>query len=127
MIAGGLAGLTPGPVRRRLAGLLSNAALRDEALMKLLRASLSFRRHLPDALPLTDEELASIAVPTLVMLGARSQMYDAAAVAERIRTVMPTARAEIIPGAGHDLPLHSPDLVAASINDFLTIESDQHG
>jgi pimeloyl-ACP methyl ester carboxylesterase len=120
VVAGGLASLAPGPVRRRLAGPLANATLRDEELMGLLRVSLSFRRRLPAATPFTDAELASITAPTLVLLGARSQMYDAAAVAERIGTLMPAARTEIVPYAGHDLPLHSPDLVAARIEEFLT-------
>ncbi|RKR93125.1 pimeloyl-ACP methyl ester carboxylesterase [Micromonospora pisi] len=126
VVTGGLASLTPGPVRRRLAGPLANATLRDEELMGLLRVSLSFRRRLPAAAPLTDAELTSITAPTLVLLGARSQMYDAAAVAERIDTLMPAAHTEIVPHAGHDLPLHSPDLVAARINKFLATPTGQH-
>ncbi|MEV5693208.1 alpha/beta fold hydrolase [Micromonospora globbae] len=117
--AGGLASLTPRPVRRRLAGLLANATLREDALMGLIRASLAFRRRLPVAVPLTDDELASIATPTLLILGERSQMYDAASVAERVRRVMPAARVEIVPRAGHDLPVHSPELVADRIDAFL--------
>ncbi|SBT39169.1 alpha/beta fold hydrolase [Micromonospora auratinigra] len=119
VVAGGLAALTPGPLRRRLAGPLGNATLRQEELLGLLRASLSFRRRLPAATPLADAELASITVPTLVLLGARSRLYDAADVAERLRGLVPTADVEVVPDAGHDLPVHSPGPVTDRIEEFL--------
>ncbi|MFI5930574.1 alpha/beta fold hydrolase [Actinoplanes sp. NPDC051494] len=120
VIAGGLAALTPSPVRRRLAGPLGNATLRDDNLMKQVKVSLAFRRRLPGATPLTDDELAAVTAPTLVLLGARSQLYDASAVADRIHRVMPHARAEVIPDATHDLPTRFPDLVTDRISMFLT-------
>ena len=49
--------------------------------------------------------------PTLALLGERSQMYDARSVAARIRARIPGARAETVPGAGHDLPVRCVDLV----------------
>ncbi|WP_230686580.1 alpha/beta fold hydrolase [Catellatospora vulcania] len=111
VVMGGLAGLTPRPLRRRAARWLRNATLLDDDLMGLALVSTSFRRRLPSPPPLTDEELRRVAVPTLALLGERSQMYDAAQVAARIRALMPAAHAEVVPGAGHDLQVHSPELV----------------
>ncbi|MEV0719981.1 alpha/beta fold hydrolase [Asanoa sp. NPDC050611] len=119
VIAGGLAALLPAGVRHRLAGVLHNATLRDDELMPLLRASMGFRRRLPVPPPLTDEALRALAgVPLLVLLGARSQLYDANTVATRLRTLLPAARVEVVPGASHDLPVHSPDLVVDRIRTF---------
>ncbi|MEU8077802.1 alpha/beta hydrolase [Catellatospora citrea] len=111
VILGGLAGLTPRPLRHRAARWLRNATLLDDDLMGMALVSAGFRRRLPTPPPLTDDELRELAVPVLALLGGRSQMYDAAQVAARIRTLMPTAHAEVVPDAGHDLQVHSPDLV----------------
>jgi pimeloyl-ACP methyl ester carboxylesterase len=60
----------------------------------------------------TDDELRRIAAPTLALLGARSQLYDAREVGDRIAALLPHARVEIVADAGHDLPMHSPELIA---------------
>ncbi|WP_229075609.1 alpha/beta fold hydrolase [Actinoplanes sp. DH11] len=119
LLAGGLAGLSPAPVRRRLAGLVRNATLRDDELMSLFPLTMKFRRRLPVPSPFSDADLAAVSVPTLVLLGERSALYPAAAVARRLRTAMPAARVELVPGASHDLPVHSPELVADRIEAFL--------
>jgi pimeloyl-ACP methyl ester carboxylesterase len=119
VFAGGLAGLTPRPVRHRLAGPVRNATLRDDELMPLLPLIMRFRRRLPMPEPFTDDELRAIAVPTLVLLGEHSALYPAAQVAAHLARVTPAARVEIVPGASHDLPVHSPDLVADHIERFL--------
>lgn len=123
LLAGGLAGLTPGPVRRRLAGPLRNAVLRDDELLPLLPLTMAFRRRLPVPDMVTDDELGRITTPALVLLGEHSVLYPAAAVAERLTRVMPAARAEVVAGASHDLPAHSPALVAERMAAFL---SDPH-
>ena len=118
IIAGGLAALTPGPIRSFAARPLRNAALRDDEVTGLMKATFGFRRRLPLPPELTDEELRRVTVPVLVLLGERSQMYDASAVAKRIGEVMPMGVAEVVPVAGHDLPVHSPDLVAERTAEF---------
>ncbi|BBH69475.1 hypothetical protein ACTI_61600 [Actinoplanes sp. OR16] len=119
LAAGGLAGISPRPVRRRLAGVVRNATLRDDELMPLLPLTMRFRRRLPVPVPLTDAELGAVSVPTLILIGQKSALYPASEVAARLERVMPDARVETVPGASHDLPVHSPDLVAARITDFL--------
>ncbi|GAA1401417.1 alpha/beta fold hydrolase [Catellatospora coxensis] len=118
VILGGLAGLTPRPLRHRAARRLRNATLLDDDLMGLALASTGFRRRLPAPPPLTDDELRQITVPTLALLGGRSQMYDAAQVAARIRALMPAARADVVAEAGHDLQVHSPELVIERAAEF---------
>lgn len=118
VVMGGLAGLAPAPLRRRAARWLHNATLLDDDLMRLMFATAAFRRRLPTPPTLTDDELREVTIPTLVLLGERSQLYDAAQVANRIQALIPTARIEVVPGAGHDLPMYSPDLVTDRAIEF---------
>jgi pimeloyl-ACP methyl ester carboxylesterase len=111
IIMGGLAALAPAALRRRAARWLHNATLLDDDLMRLGVAMVAFRRRLPAPPALTDDELRGVTVPVLALLGERSQMYDAAQVAIRIRALMPAAHAEVVAGASHDLPMYCPDLV----------------
>ncbi|WP_280671007.1 MULTISPECIES: alpha/beta fold hydrolase [unclassified Kitasatospora] len=59
-------------------------------------------------------------VPALFLLGARSAMHDSREVADRIGRLVPSARVEIVPGAGHALPTDKPELVADRILDAVT-------
>ncbi|GAA2371687.1 alpha/beta hydrolase [Catellatospora methionotrophica] len=111
VIVGGLAGLTPRPLRHRAARWLRNATLLDDDLMGLALVSAGFRRRLPTPPPLTGVELRGLAGPVLALLGGRSQMYDAGQVADRIRALVPEAHVEVVADAGHDLQVHSPELV----------------
>jgi pimeloyl-ACP methyl ester carboxylesterase len=119
VIIGGIAGLTPRPLRRRAARWLNNTTLLDDDLMRLALVTAGFRRRLPIPPALTDEELRGLAVPALILLGERSQMYDATLVAQRIRALMPSAHVDVIPGAGHDLPMYDPDLVTDRAIEFI--------
>ncbi|MFI1991926.1 alpha/beta fold hydrolase [Actinoplanes sp. NPDC020271] len=119
LVAGSLAGLTPGPIRRRLSYPVRNATLRDDNLMPLLPLVMRFRRRLPIPDQVTDTELAALTVPTLVLMGEHSSLYEPAEVMRRLRRVLPSAQAEIVPGASHDLPSHSPELVADRIAGFV--------
>jgi pimeloyl-ACP methyl ester carboxylesterase len=120
LIAGGLAGLTPRPVRHRLAGPVRNATLRNDELMPLLPLTMKFRRRLPMPDTLTDDQLSRITTPTLVLLGEHSVLYPASDAAARLTRTLPDAHVEIVPGASHDLPTHSPELVSDRIESFLT-------
>ncbi len=112
IMMGGLAAFSPTPIRRLAARALHNSSLLDDDLVRLLRASTGFRRRHIAPPEITDEELRRITAPTLALLGGRSQMYDAQAVAAQIRAQIPNAHAETIPEAGHDLPVRCPELVS---------------
>ena len=111
IIAGGLASLAPAMLRRRAARWLNNPALRDAEMMRMIRASMSFRRRLPMPQVLTDDELRAVTAPTLALLGERSQLYRTTEVATRIGEVMPTARVAILPGAGHAFPMDDTTII----------------
>jgi pimeloyl-ACP methyl ester carboxylesterase len=122
VIVGGLAGLSPRPVRHRAARWLHNAALLDDDIMGMAAVTVGFRRRLPVPPPLTDEELSGITTPALILLGERSQLYDADLVARRIRSLMPSAQVQVVPAAGHDLPMYAPDALAERAVAFMEAE-----
>ncbi|MFJ2188862.1 alpha/beta fold hydrolase [Kitasatospora sp. NPDC087861] len=115
LIAGGLAAAAPRPLRPRLARLVGNSTVLEGELMGLMRASMGFRRALPVPPVFSDEELRRLSIPALFLLGARSALHDSREVADRIGGLVPSARVEVVPGAGHALPTDRPDLVADRI------------
>ncbi|WP_432934228.1 alpha/beta fold hydrolase [Microbispora sp. CA-135349] len=64
------------------------------------------------------EQVRELPVPVQVLLGARSALLDAAAVAARLARIAPSWRVEIVPGTGHALPVEAPDLVVERILTF---------
>lgn len=115
LIAGGLAAAAPRRLRPALARLVGNGTVLETELMGLVRASMGFRRALPVPPVFSDEELGRLCVPALFLLGARSALHDSREVAGRIGRLMPSARVEIVPGAGHAVTSDRPDLVAERI------------
>ena len=118
VVLGGMAGLLPAPLRRAAGRRLVNGTLDDDELMRLVRASLSFRRRVPNPPELTDAELAAVPVPVQLLLGARSALNDASAVADRARRVVPDWRVEVVPDTGHALAVEAPELVVRRVLGF---------
>jgi pimeloyl-ACP methyl ester carboxylesterase len=118
IIACGLVTFTPRPVRHALARPLRNVTLRDDDVVRLVKATFGFRRRhiLPTAL--SDDELGRITAPTLMLVGGHSQLFDAREVAARVTARMPHAVAEIVPEAGHDLAMWRPGELADRIAAF---------
>ncbi len=71
----------------------------------------------PTVIP--DESWRSWSVPTLFLVGAHEKIYSPEAAVKRLNRLAPGIRTEIIPGAGHDLTLVQPDLVAERVLAFL--------
>lgn len=70
--------------------------------------------------PLTDDELNEVHTPTLLLLGAREALVpQPGALLDRARQWMPQVEAELIPAAGHLLPIDRPDVVTRRILGFL--------
>lgn len=115
LVLGGLAALAPRPLRPRLAGAVGNSAVLETELMTLMRASMGFRRRLPLADTLGDEQLSRLSAPALFLLGERSALNDPRTVSERLHRLAPAARVEVVPGAGHALPTDDPAAVLAGI------------
>jgi pimeloyl-ACP methyl ester carboxylesterase len=118
LLASALAGLAAA-IRRQAGRLLANGTLNETELLRVVRPAVSYVRALPPDHVLTDEQLRAVSAPALLLLGARSSLHDPAAVRARAEALMPDAHGEIVPGAGHALPVERPDLTAARISEFV--------
>ncbi|RSM98275.1 alpha/beta hydrolase [Nonomuraea sp. WAC 01424] len=117
-LAGAVVSMLPRTLRHRMAGVADNGALREDRLVELMRAGWAFRRRVPIPPAYTDEQIRAVSVPVQMLLGARSALFDAQALAARLTDVVPSWRVEIVPGTGHGLPVEAPDLVAERILTF---------
>ena len=68
---------------------------------------------------LKDAELQSIKVPALYLVGEHEKIYSAQKAIQRLNSVAPHIKTEIIPGAGHDLSMVRADLVNTRVLEFL--------
>jgi pimeloyl-ACP methyl ester carboxylesterase len=68
---------------------------------------------------LEDEAWRRWSVPCLFLVGEHEKIYSPEAALKRLRRVAPHVKAEIVPGAGHDLTMVQPDLVARRVLEFL--------
>jgi pimeloyl-ACP methyl ester carboxylesterase len=110
--------------------LLKDLARKDEAGRKLVE---EYADHLhlgrmffkPKSLVrptlLSDEDWSSIKVPTLVLIGEHEKIYSGWKALKRLKRVAPQIRAEIVPGAGHDLTIVQAEMVDRMILEFLGV------
>ena len=68
---------------------------------------------------LSDNEWRGLGVPCLFIVGEHEKIYSAAAAVRRLNRVAPHVRTEAIRGAGHDLTIVHPELVARRVVEFL--------
>jgi pimeloyl-ACP methyl ester carboxylesterase len=120
MYLNGLAGLTPSPLRRRLAARLDNPILLVPELRKvLLTGARAFRTRRPAPEPLSDADLRGIQTPTLVLVGEHSPLLHPARAQART-ALMPHGHADILPGVGHGPGFQRRDDVNRRIVTFLS-------
>jgi pimeloyl-ACP methyl ester carboxylesterase len=119
LLASALAGLAPAGIRRQAGRLIANGTLNETELLRLVRPAVAYVRGLPPDHVLTDDQLRALSAPVLLLLGARSSLHDPAAVRVRADALMPNAHSEIVPGAGHALPIERPELTATLISEFV--------
>ncbi|RSN40244.1 alpha/beta hydrolase [Amycolatopsis sp. WAC 04197] len=81
----------------------------------LLFAALKYKQQLPEMPLFSDDELAAIDVPTRIVVGERSVIHDARAVATRLASLNPHIEVEVVPKTTHGLSLEKPDLVTGRI------------
>ena len=67
----------------------------------------------------TDEELRSVSVPTLLLIGDREVIYDPRVAIGRATRLIPWIEAEIIPNASHFLTFDQSESVDARVLGFL--------
>ena len=85
----------------------------------VLAGAKNFRSALPFPKRFTDEDLMSIEVPTLLYMGANTELYDPMEAADRAERLMPDVETVIVPDAQHGLPFQFPELTTKTILDFI--------
>ncbi|WP_155350071.1 alpha/beta fold hydrolase [Acrocarpospora pleiomorpha] len=100
------------------------ALLSPPELMKpIMMGYRTFGPTRPPARPFTDEELRAVSVPAFVLLAGRSALLDVSTARRRIQNLIPGAQVDILPKAGHGLPLEVPDLVNQHILRFIDAQT----
>jgi pimeloyl-ACP methyl ester carboxylesterase len=122
-IASGLVISVPGPQRAVLARRLHVGSIATDPKVRRL-GLMGFRVHNRKALPrpelpVPSAVLSELAVPTLVLLAARSSVHRADALAARLAAANPAIRVHVIPRSGHTLPVEHPTIVAEHVASFL--------
>ena len=77
-------------------------------------------RRLVPPLPLSDEELGRIAVPTLFLCGDKEVIFEPHAALERLARVAPRIRTGLLEGASHDFTWVRADEVNRRVLEFLS-------
>jgi pimeloyl-ACP methyl ester carboxylesterase len=117
--------LLPPPLKRRTARSIDAEPLVMDPRVRRTPA-LAFRRfdrrlpvyaRLDDPTP--DATLAAIAIPTLLVLGGRSELHDITKVADKAQRLVNDLELHVIDGASHALPVTRPEQVAALMTPFL--------
>jgi pimeloyl-ACP methyl ester carboxylesterase len=69
--------------------------------------------------PYTDEELAAVSVPTLLLVGDKEQTFDPRRALANAARLMPDLQTELLPGAGHLLAMDKAQQVNQRMLQFL--------
>jgi pimeloyl-ACP methyl ester carboxylesterase len=91
----------------------------DEEWAMIRAGGLGFRPTLPFPRRMTDDELRSLTVPTLFLLGAATELYDPRRAARRAEALVPSVEVDIVPGVGHGLPFQLPERTVDAITSFV--------
>jgi len=92
-----------------------------QAIMEEQKIALSYFEIKPAIQPrvFEDEELERIKMPALFVVGDNEKTYSAQDAIERLNSVAPQIKTEIIPNAGHDLMHMQERLVMEKVLEFL--------
>jgi pimeloyl-ACP methyl ester carboxylesterase len=93
-----------------------NAALRNQFIIAMQNCNPRVKVF---ASYLSDEELASIKSPTLLMIGEHDVQYNPLMAIRRANRLLPNWQTILVKGAGHGLPMERPDVVNAHSLAFL--------
>jgi pimeloyl-ACP methyl ester carboxylesterase len=106
----------PAPVRQWMARRFRMPLLDDKRAIRLaLYGQINHPPRIPRLLPFTDDELRSITVPSAVLVGEKTEPFDANELISRAKTLIPHANVKLVPNAGHAFPLDHIDLVLSYI------------
>ncbi len=93
----------------------------ETAIENIYKVSKLFKqKRMPDPTLLTDEELGSITVPSLYIVGENEKVYSSQKALERIHNVAPKIKTVLVHGAGHDMLAVEPDFIMEKVLEFLS-------
>ena len=111
-----LGAFAPERLRLRMAKRFRTALLEDKRAIRLaLYGQFNHPPRIPRLLPFIDDELRSIRLPVTVLVGERTEPFDAEEVVTRAETLIPHATVALVPSAGHAFPLDHVDCVISRI------------
>lgn len=97
------------------------ASVRNEPVAHLIEAGMAgYRLRLPAPARITEEQLGSLRLPTLVFLAGRSVMHDGAEAKIVAERALPSVTVRFFPEATHAINGEYPDQIAAEMRTFLT-------
>ena len=79
--------------------------------------------------PLSDDQLRTLRVPVLFLMGDDEVLYDASTALARARRLIPDVQGELVPGCRHDMCFSQHRIVDARVLDFLKrtkVEREDH-
>ncbi|MDH2424977.1 alpha/beta fold hydrolase [Sphaerisporangium sp. TRM90804] len=112
----------PAAVRRRLLSWIAAGAdaSEDDPVAALIDSGMrDFTADLPRPGYPTDEQIAGIDLPTLVIIGGRSVIHDPGKAAARARRLLRHGTVELWPEASHAVNGEFPDRIAGTVDAFL--------
>lgn len=120
------ASLTPAPVRRSLARKLRMPLLENKKAMRMgIHGQLKHPPKFPPLETFTDEQLARIEIPVTLLVGEKTEMFDAAKLVDRATRHMRAINAELVADAGHALTLSHLDYCAKRIDDSTRLQTPE--
>jgi len=123
-----LAFISPGRLPEFFHWLLRDMAEKDEqsrlffdAIIEDLKLVVKNFKPKATVIPklITDDELSSLKVPALFLMGGNEKIYNPQKAAQRLDKIAPNFHTEIVADAGHDLNLAQADLVNQKVLAFL--------
>jgi len=95
-------------------------AIADDLLDGIQLAIRSFKIKIPASMTvLSDDELKSIKVPFLYLVGENEKMHSVKDAVKKINNIAPGIKTEVVPNTGHCILFAHPELVNEKILDFL--------
>ncbi|GAB2516958.1 alpha/beta fold hydrolase [Nocardia heshunensis] len=110
------------PTRKRMEKLvewLTPGLQHREEAWTLILSAIKFRIAMPWERPLTDEQLAAVTAPTMVLFGATTVANDPEVGAQRAREHIAGAVVDIYPGVGHEMLWAIPEQVIPRFLEFV--------